>query len=138
MPKDAANRDYWANNMATKIDKIDLPYKKPELLEKLQQVKANLVLTKEPKRNKARVCSFFVAGKCNRGKSCPYRHDDITEEDLEAMQKGQGKLEDRIRARYDGENDPLAKKILEKAEKMKVPHAPEDKSISTLFVGGID
>lgn len=33
MPKDAANRDYWANNMAQKVDTIDLPYKKAEVVE---------------------------------------------------------------------------------------------------------
>jgi hypothetical protein len=55
-----------------------------------------------------------VQGKCNRGKACPYRHDNITEEDLQSMQKGHGKLEDRIKDRFNGNNDSLAKKIVDK------------------------
>ena len=31
MPKDSANRDYWANNVNAEIDKIDLPYKNVEI-----------------------------------------------------------------------------------------------------------
>lgn len=54
------------------------------------------------------------------------------------MQKGNGKVEDRIKDRYNGTNDPLAQKILEKQTVRKIPKAPEDETISTLFVGGID
>ena len=32
MPKDLANRDYWANNMNAEIDKLDLPYRNPEVI----------------------------------------------------------------------------------------------------------
>jgi len=42
------------------------------------------------------------------------------------MQKGQGKLEDRIKNRYNGVNDPLAEKIVDKVKKYDVPEAPED------------
>jgi len=38
MPKELANRDYWANNMNSGIDNLDLPYRKPEVLEALQKV----------------------------------------------------------------------------------------------------
>jgi pre-mRNA-splicing factor RBM22/SLT11 len=54
------------------------------------------------------------------------------------MQKGQGKLEDRIKDRYNGVNDPLAEKISKKVESFKLPQAPEDCTITTLFIGGID
>jgi hypothetical protein len=33
MPKDIVNKDFWANNMSESIDKLDLPYKNPEVLE---------------------------------------------------------------------------------------------------------
>lgn len=113
MPKDLANRDYWANNMNASIDKLDLPYKNPEVIKSLAQISERHTnhQTKNYNRNQAHVCSFFVQGKCNRGKACPYRHENITDEDLKAMQKGQGKLEDRIKDRFNGVNDPLAKKI---------------------------
>ena len=35
MPTDVANRDYWANKMNANIDKLDLPYDKPEVKEAL-------------------------------------------------------------------------------------------------------
>ena len=31
MPKDIVNRDYWANQMNSNIDSLDLPYKNPEV-----------------------------------------------------------------------------------------------------------
>ena len=37
------------------------------------------------------------------------------------MQKGQGKVEDRIKARFEGKGDPLASKIIEKIKEFKVP-----------------
>lgn len=32
MPQDVVNRDYWAQSMAQNIEKIELPYKKPEVI----------------------------------------------------------------------------------------------------------
>ena len=140
MPKELANRDYWANNMNANIETLDLPYKNPEVIKALQKVAERHTdpNAKKYDRNKAHVCSFFVQGKCDRGKACPYRHDNITDEDLKAMQKGQGKLEDRIKDRFMGVNDPLAEKIVNKIKTFKVPEAPSDGSITTLFIGGID
>ena len=40
MPKGDANRDFWANNMNQAIEKLDLPYKNPEVLENLKNVVA--------------------------------------------------------------------------------------------------
>ena len=54
------------------------------------------------------------------------------------MQKGQGKFEDKIKNRFNGVNDPLAEKIADKMKSFKVPEAPSDKSITTLFIGGIN
>ena len=115
MPKDVVNRDFWANNMNRDISKVDLPYDNPEVIQKLQEVsKVHGQKRADYKRNMAHVCSFYVQGKCNRGKACPYRHENITEEDLKSMQKGQGKVEDKIKARFNGESDPLAQKIIDK------------------------
>ena len=83
------------------------------------------------------MCSFFARGECNRGVSCPYRHTNITEQDLESLKKGHGSIEEKIKERYHGINDPIATKIINKIkEKTKVPEAPADLTISTLFVGG--
>ena len=54
------------------------------------------------------------------------------------MQKGHGKLEDRIKDRFNGKNDSLVKKIVDKIKDFKIPPPPEDESISTLFIGDID
>jgi hypothetical protein len=35
MPSEAANKDFWAHQMNAGIDKLDLPYDKPELKEAL-------------------------------------------------------------------------------------------------------
>jgi len=53
------------------------------------------------------------------------------------MKKGNGSIDERIRERYVGINDPVAKKIMDKiSERAKVPDTPEDLNISTLFVSG--
>lgn len=84
MPKDEANRDFWANNMNANIDKLDLPYRKPEVIEKLKKASENVsekhttsASNTFVKRNAPHVCSFFAKGKCTRGSSCPYRHTGI-------------------------------------------------------------
>jgi hypothetical protein len=144
MPKDDANKNYWANLMNANIDKLALPYKDPTLKETLAKVaeqhfnEENLGGAKVKQRNQAHVCSFFVRGQCNRGKTCPYRHSDISDQDLDQMKKGYGAIDDKIRDRYHGINDPVANKILSKIkEKSKLPEAPTDMSITTLFVGGV-
>ena len=38
MPKDTANRDYWAHEMNANVDKLDLPYKNPEVLDSLAEI----------------------------------------------------------------------------------------------------
>lgn len=40
--------------------------------------------------------------------------------------------------RYYGGNDPVALKLLDRAKNMPSIEPPEDKSITTLFVGGLD
>jgi RNA recognition motif-containing protein len=77
------------------------------------------------KRNQAKVCSFFVKNECNRGPSCPFRHENITDEDLESLRKG-GNVEQRIKERFNGINDPLAKKILSNVRETSLPDPPED------------
>jgi len=53
------------------------------------------------------------------------------------MKKGNGSIDERIRERYVGINDPVAKKIMDKiSERAKVPDPPADLNITTLFIGG--
>lgn len=138
MPKDEANKNYWANNINSQIDQVQLPYNDASLKEQLGAVAQTHQDARTMKRNQAHVCSFFVRGECNRGKTCPYRHTDITDADLESMKKGNGSVDQKIKNRYHGINDPVATKILGKIkERGKVPDPPEDKNITTLFLGGV-
>lgn len=83
------------------------------------------------KRNQAKICSFFVRGECKRGTECPYRHE-MPDASNQAFSN------QNIQDRYHGTNDPVAKKILEKVVKMNDSvKPPEDRSITTLFVGGV-
>lgn len=121
--------------MNRNIDKLELPYKNPEVQQALAEVAKKF--TPSLKRNLPHICTFFVKGQCNRGAACPYRHDNITQEDIESMQKV-GSIEDKIKERFNGINDPVAKKILSKVKEVHLPQPPADLNITTLFIGGVD
>lgn len=89
------------------------------------------------RRNLPKVCTFYIRGLCNRGTVCPYRHENINDEDLEQLKKGVN-IDEKIRDRFHGVNDPVAKKILDRVKEAHLPKQPEDPNITTLFVGGID
>lgn len=82
------------------------------------------------KRNQPHICSFWVKGECKRGEECPYRHDKPNEPDDPLS-------EQNIRDRYYGKNDPVADKILKRAAQLPTLDPPEDKTITTLYVGNI-
>lgn len=81
------------------------------------------------RRNRAKICSFFTKGTCNRGDSCPFRHEksDHTDVLLGAQ---------NMRDRYYGTADPLAKKILDRVNDSKNAQTtgPE---VSTVWVSGV-
>jgi len=81
-------------------------------------------------RNRAHICSFFVKGSCNRGLSCPFRHETPPDEKSELAQQN-------IKDRYYGVNDPVAKKLLGRAGASPVA-PPDDISITTLYIGNVD
>ena len=60
MPKDQVNRDYWAQQMNNNIDKLELPYKNPEIQEALAEVAKNFAPSF--KRNLPHICTFFIKG----------------------------------------------------------------------------
>lgn len=82
------------------------------------------------KRNRPHICSFWVKGECKRGEECPYRHDKPNEPDDPLC-------EQNIKDRYYGRNDPVADKILKRAASLPTLEVPEDKTITTLYVGNI-
>lgn len=82
------------------------------------------------KRNQPHICSFWVKGECKRGEECPYRHDKPNEPDDPLS-------EQNIKDRYYGRNDPVADKIMKRAATLPTLDPPEDKTITTLYVGNI-
>ncbi|EEC80099.1 hypothetical protein OsI_21840 [Oryza sativa Indica Group] len=81
------------------------------------------------KRNRAHVCSFYVRGECTRGAECPYRHEMPETGELSQQ---------NIKDRYYGVNDPVALKLLGKAGEMPSLTPPDDESIRTLYIGGLN
>ncbi|GAB2301673.1 hypothetical protein Dimus_035704 [Dionaea muscipula] len=60
---------------------------------------------------------------------CPYRHEMPVTGELSQQ---------NIKDRYYGVNDPVALKLLNKAGEMPSLEPPDDESIKTLYVGGLD
>jgi pre-mRNA-splicing factor RBM22/SLT11 len=69
-------------------------------------------------------------GECKRGDECPYRHEKPTDPEDPLSDQN-------IKDRYFGVNDPVAEKLLKRAAEFPRPTPPEDKSITTIYVGNI-
>ena len=141
IPKENANRDFFIANATKNFDKLDLPYYKegaynlPENFKNLMKKNNNnLLLENEKKeeitakRNLPQICSFYVKGNCIRGNNCPYRHEipDIDDNKL---------LNNSIENRFNGINDPIAKKIFNQYSNM--PKPPNDEKITTLCLNDL-
>ena len=73
-PTSEINREYYAQNMDSKLEGnkslLDMGKAQSAGKEMLKQLART-----DPyyKRNRPKVCSFFVKGECKRGNECPYR-----------------------------------------------------------------
>lgn len=125
MPESRIGRDYALQQRQQDAEGGDLPYGKVKhpMLQRLARMKPYY------KRNEARICSFYVKGQCNRGQDCPFRHE---------LPQGGELANQKLRDRFHGENDPLAKKIIRHAEDDLTIVPPEDRSVTTLYLGGLD
>eukprot|EP01068_Selenidium_serpulae_P011828 Selendium_serpulae@DN5730_c0_g1_i3.p2 len=64
-----------------------------------------------------------------RGETCPFRHED---------NDGDPDLADQnIKDRYAGQSDPVAEKIFRRVEQQNALQPPEDKRVTTLYLGGL-
>ncbi|KAI8968435.1 hypothetical protein BDF20DRAFT_896344 [Mycotypha africana] len=131
-PSTDINRQYFAQNLAKQTEEGDAVYDSSRLTPESRGILDQLVRN-EPyyKRNRAHICSFFLKGECKRGDACPYRHELPVENEATAKQN--------IRDRYNGVNDPVAHKMLSRVRTgapSLVP--PEDKTVTTLFVTGVN
>ncbi|XP_020216231.1 zinc finger CCCH domain-containing protein 40 [Cajanus cajan] len=129
IPKSDVNREYFAEEHDRRA-RAGIDYESSygkvrpnDTILKLQRT------TPYYKRNRAHICSFYIRGECTRGAECPYRHEMPVTGELSQQ---------NIKDRYYGVNDPVALKLLGKAGEMTTLEAPEDESIKTLYVGGLD
>eukprot|EP00271_Cylindrocystis_brebissonii_P004096 TRINITY_DN1551_c0_g1_i1.p1 TRINITY_DN1551_c0_g1~~TRINITY_DN1551_c0_g1_i1.p1 ORF type:complete len:550 (+),score=129.56 TRINITY_DN1551_c0_g1_i1:214-1863(+) len=129
IPKSDVNREFYAEEQ-DRLARAGIDYESTfgkarpnDTILKLQRT------TPYYKRNRAHICSFFVRGECSRGAECPYRHEMPLTGELSQQ---------NIKDRYYGVNDPVAKKLLRKAEEMTSLDPPADETIMTLYVGGLD
>jgi pre-mRNA-splicing factor RBM22/SLT11 len=90
------------------------------------------------KRNRPKVCSFFVKGECTRGTECPYRYAPlhcVALKEFQPIHRRHEKPEDdelskqNIQDRYYGRNDPVARKILSANAENLGLKPPDDTSI---------
>ncbi|KAJ3183587.1 Pre-mRNA-splicing factor slt11 [Gaertneriomyces sp. JEL0708] len=129
-PTSDINKQYHVANMEDKLGNDSLVnYAKAD---SAARERLRAISRPEPyyKRNRQHICSFYVKGLCNRGAECPFRHELPVENELSNQ---------NINDRYHGKEDPVAKKMLGKmSEHGAGLKAPADKSITTLYITGID
>jgi len=70
-------------------------------------------------RNMAKLCSFFARGECDRGDTCPFRHE-MPKDRNDPMSK------QNTKDRFYGTNDPVANKILGKKRRKEQIQAKDD------------
>lgn len=133
MPKSDVNKEYYTQNMEREIANTD--GNGPVGAVGKAQAPSDMLLklartTPYYKRNRPHICSFWVKGECKRGEECPYRHEKPTDPDDPLADQN-------IKDRFYGVNDPVADKLLKRYTDMPKLEAPEDRSISTLYVGNI-
>lgn len=130
LPKDEINREYFNQQ----LDAAVADGAASETLAPFKSQAPSDVLLKmarsQPyyKRNRAHICSFWVKGECRRGEECPYRHEKPSDPDDPLADQN-------MKDRYYGTNDPVADKMMKRITEMPRPVPPEDKSITTVYVG---
>ncbi|CAH1400494.1 unnamed protein product [Nezara viridula] len=133
LPRSEVNKEYYIQNIDAEINKLDKTIPGGQLGK--SQAASDILLklartTPYYKRNRPHICSFWVKGECHRGEECPYRHETPTDPDDPLADQN-------IKDRYYGVNDPVAHKLMRRASAMPKLEPPEDKSITTLYVGNL-
>ncbi len=154
-PTSEINREYYAQNMETKVGGSETGTRALLLIAgQLEGSKSLLDVDKSAgagkemlkqlartdpyyKRNRPHICSFFAKGECNRGDACPYRcvanlsrpyafsHIAIRHEMPVENELSKQNIVDR----YHGRNDPVARKIMSEHATTMGLQPPEDLNI---------
>lgn len=135
MPKSDVNKEFYIQNMERQMAATSDGTTPGGPLANKTKAHSEMLLrlartTPYYKRNRPHICSFWVKGECKRGEECPYRHEKPTDPDDPLADQN-------IKDRYYGVNDPVADKLLKRAAAMPRLEPPEDKSITTLYVGNL-
>ncbi|KIY72035.1 pre-mRNA-splicing factor SLT11 [Cylindrobasidium torrendii FP15055 ss-10] len=128
-PTSDINREYYAQNMESKFDGDKSLLGSSRTTSVGKEMLKQLART-DPyyKRNRPKICSFFVKGECNRGSDCPYRHEMPANNDL---------ANQNIQDRYYGNSDPVARKIMSSHAETKGLKPPEDETVTSLFLSSL-
>lgn len=137
IPKSATNREYATEQVAQQIARGEFEAggshgdaESNELLRKLARTKPYY------KRNRARICTFWLRNACTRT-DCPFRPCN-GDTDMPELNSQGAMRQQNMKDRYFGVNDPVAEKMLSRAAKTPGLEPPEDTSITTLWIGGLD
>jgi len=134
MPKSDVNKEYYTQAMEREIANSDGVSPVGVLAGKAQTPSDMLLklarTTPYYKRNRPHICSFWVKGECRRGQECPYRHEKPTDPDDPLADQN-------IKDRFYGMNDPVADKLLNRYSSLPKLEAPEDRTVTTLYVGNL-
>ncbi|XP_022657967.1 pre-mRNA-splicing factor RBM22-like isoform X3 [Varroa jacobsoni] len=133
VPKSDVNKEYYQQNVESAVAAADpsRPYGQLAKAQAPSDLLARMARTAPYyKRNRPHICSFWVKGECKRGDECPYRHEKPTDPDDPLADQN-------IKDRYYGNNDPVAHKLMQRAQAMPRIEPPADKSITTLYIGNI-
>mmetsp|Transcript_11221 Transcript_11221/g.14566 ORF Transcript_11221/g.14566 Transcript_11221/m.14566 type:complete len:420 (-) Transcript_11221:3-1262(-) len=129
VPESDANREWFAGQHSAMIDNAGAGgYGAAPRHQTLLRLARN-----QPyyRRNLPHKCSFYAKGECSRGEKCPFLHEMPTpKEDPLATQN--------IKDRFYGKDDPVAAKLLGRASSLPALQTPEDKSITSLWIGNMD
>ncbi|XP_004926745.1 pre-mRNA-splicing factor RBM22 [Bombyx mandarina] len=132
LPRNEVNKEYYIQNLESQLSNSDPTQPTNSLKSKGSSDLLVRLARTAPyyKRNRPHVCSFWVKGECRRGEECPYRHEKPTDPDDPLADQN-------IKDRYYGVNDPVAEKLMRRAAAMPALPPPEDKTVTTLYVGNL-
>ncbi|CAF1236604.1 unnamed protein product [Rotaria magnacalcarata] len=133
IPKGQVNKEYFTQNAEVQMSLEQTPQPYGQLAKAQPPSDVLMKLARSApyyKRNQPHICSFYVKGECKRGEECPYRHEKPTDPDDPLSNQN-------IRDRFYGVNDPVAEKLLSRYKELPQLETPEDKTVTTLYIGNV-